>query len=378
MVGIYAHIPFCKSRCAYCDFYSTTREAEKEAYVRALCREMEARRDEANGETVGTIYIGGGTPSVLSASQLERIECGIREHYDVEENVEFTVEMNPDDSVHVLADITVNRVSLGIQTFDDGLLGLIRRRHNAARAVAAVKELQDAGISNISIDLIYGLPGQTLQTWEHDLDVAFGLHVQHLSAYALSYEDGTPLTRWRQQGSVQEVPEEVQVQMYERLCERARAEGFEHYEISNFARPGFHSRHNNIYWMGGPYMGFGPGAHSYDGCFLRRANHQDLTGYLEAMNHHNVKDQKWFTEETLSVIEQFNEAVMCGLRTCSGVDVEHIGERFGQVRQADLIRMAAPHLEAGRLVLQDGHLLLTSHALMTSDDVMSDLMMLGN
>ena len=369
MAGIYVHIPFCRSRCIYCDFYSTTREEEKEAYVRALCKEIAARRHELQGERVRTIYIGGGTPSLLSTRELGKILDCIHEHFVVEAGAEVTMEMNPDDVGKRELNNGVNRISLGIQTFDDGLLRLLRRRHDSAEAVQAVKTLQEAGIGNISIDLIYGLPGQTKAQWEADLQLAFSLGIQHLSAYSLSYEEGTLLSRWRQEGRVTEVTDELSVEMYQRLCLRAAEAGFEHYEISNFALPGYASRHNSNYWTGEAYLGFGPGAHSYDGRRTRRANRADLSAYMAE----ETMDSCAISEE-LTDDELFDEAVMCGLRTRRGINMESIGQRFGQTRLEGLLRMARPHLQASRLVIEDGHLHLTQQSLMTSDDIMSDLM----
>ena len=377
MAGIYVHIPFCKSRCAYCDFFSTTREAELPRYVEALCHEVEERRDEFAGVRVQTIYIGGGTPSLLSAEQLRTICDCIAANYEIVEGAEVTVEMNPDDVWGNKREEeekrekwlrNINRISLGVQTFDDALLRLVRRRHDAATAIRAVKRLQEAGIGNISIDLIYGLPGQTMETWERDLDTAFDLGIQHLSAYALSYEEGTALWQWRAEGKVKEVTDEFSVAMYERLCQRAREAGFEHYEISNFALPGFRSRHNSSYWTGEPYLGFGPGAHSYDGQRTRRANEACLDRYLGS------EEQRVKSEEVLTSSALYNEVVMCGLRTQHGIVLEGFARRFGQDRLDYLLRMAAPHLAASRLVIEDGRLHLTEQALMTSDDVMSELM----
>lgn len=368
MAGIYVHIPFCKSRCVYCDFYSTTREQEAERYIQALCREIAGRKGELSHTRVRTIYIGGGTPSLLSTEQLCKILACIHEHYTVEPDAEVTLEMNPEDLVDGVQLRGINRISLGIQTFDDELLCLLRRRHTAARAVEAVRHLQAAGFDNISIDLIYGLPGQTMEQWEHDLSVAFSLGVQHLSAYALSYEEGTVLSRWRREGKVREASDELSVEMYGRLCQRAKESGFQHYEISNFALPGHHSRHNSSYWTGDAYLGFGPGAHSFDGDRTRRANNPDLQHYLLT---------PYFpphTDEHLSDSDLYDETVMCGLRTSHGIDLETLALRFGKSYHDYLLRMAQSHLQAGRLVLDGGRLRLTQKALMVSDDIMSDLM----
>lgn len=400
--GIYVHVPFCRSRCVYCDFFSTIREEMAASYVEALCREITARRHELPHAHVRTIYFGGGTPSLLSPALLRQVLETIYEHYDVDADAEVTLEMNPDDWPFTVSpckgedvsaarddsDLTAllhqgtagkgrfNRVSLGIQSFDDALLRLVHRRHDAATAIQVVRALQHEGIDNISIDLIYGLPGQTMTQWERDLDTAFSLGVQHLSAYALSYESGTLLTRWRDEGLVREVTDEQSVKMYERLCQRAREVGFEHYEISNFARPGFHSRHNSSYWQGLPYLGFGPGAHSYDGLRTRRANRPTLDDYLRGPIPYDL--------EVLTDDELYDEAIMCGLRTSRGIALHDIEHRFGPDRLLDLMHMAEPHLSAGRLILDHAspsassssatHLRLAESAIMISDDIMSDLM----
>ena len=345
-------------------------------YVQALCREIEARRDELPHARVHTIYIGGGTPSLLSPALLQQILDTIYANYEVDPDAEVTLEMNPDDPVDVAHLRHINRVSLGIQTLDDDLLRLIRRRHDSQTAIQAVRRLQAAGITNISIDLIYGLPGQTLAQWEHDLDTAFSLGVQHLSAYSLSYEPGTALTRWRDEGRFREATDEESVAMYDLLCQRARQAGFEHYEISNFALPGYHSRHNSSYWTGTSYLGFGPGAHSYDGLRTRRANLPNLNDYLSFFSSPRGGREGAVpcVYETLTTTELHNEAVMCGLRTARGIDLTAFATRFGQPRLDALLANAAPHLRAGRLILEAEHLHLAEHALMTSDDIMSDLM----
>ncbi len=394
MPGLYIHIPFCRSRCAYCDFFSTTRESEATAYVAALCRELEGRRAELPHARVRSIYIGGGTPSVLPVALLRQILDCAYANYDVAADAEVTMEMNPDD-IGPSLDFTeasglsaVNRVSLGIQTFDDVLLRLIRRRHDSVTAIRAIQALQAQGIRNISIDLIYGLPGQTLEQWESDLDTAFSLGIQHLSAYALSYEEGTLLTRWRDEGRVREASDELSVAMYNRLCQRAREAGFEHYEISNFALPGYRSCHNSSYWTGEPYLGFGPGAHSYDGDRTRRANLPNLDDYLHYWSHES--HEPYWTYESLSSTDLHNEAVMCGLRTREGIDLNRFLARFGQSRLDALLAAAAPHLHSGRLIFHShqsnphssfvthhssfSSLRLAESALMISDDVMSDLM----
>ncbi len=389
MAGIYIHIPFCKSRCAYCDFFSTTRSGEVDRYVRALVREAEIRRDERLGNAtacsmpVTTVYFGGGTPSLMTPRQVQYILDALCRNYCVAPDAEVTLEMNPDDVARWgrVAETAVNRVSLGIQTFDDGVLRLIRRRHDAQTAVSAVGLLQQTGIRNISIDLIYGLPGQTMELWQRDLDMAFSLGIQHLSAYALSYEPGTALTRWLQQGRVQEATDELSAEMYRVLCDRARQAGFRHYEISNFALPGFASRHNSSYWARTPYLGFGPAAHSFDGLRKRRANKPDLDEYLRCWSStdaHASADKlglKAATEEILSDDELYEETIMCGLRTARGIDLEDIARRFGVERLRLLRATAEPHLQARRLELDGNALRINEKSLMVSDDIMSDFML---
>jgi len=406
MAGIYVHIPFCRSRCIYCDFFSTTDEEKRDAYVSALCNEIRFTAQTYPHTRAHTIYIGGGTPSQLSPTQLDRILSTIEEHFPPFPDTEITIEMNPDDieedvkcrmedvkcSMFNVQCSMANRLSLGIQTFDDQILRFLRRRHDSATAVKAVRSLQDAGIKNISIDLIYGLPGQTMEVWQRDLDIAFSLGIQHLSAYALSFEEGTPLWQMRERGRVAEADDALSVAMYDALCDRADAAGFRHYEISNFALPGFESRHNSSYWTGKPYFGFGPGAHSYDGDRTRWSNRPDLVEYLKFWGKspsagvlpptggdREGPQCSMFNVQcsiNLTLSELYNEFVMCGLRTCEGVDLKKLEARFGQSRLEYILRMAAPHIADGRLLQSEGRLRLTRQALMVSDDVMSDLMVI--
>ncbi|MCR5820742.1 MAG: radical SAM family heme chaperone HemW [Bacteroidaceae bacterium] len=404
MAGIYVHVPFCYSRCIYCDFYSTTSASRKDEYVDALCREIGYYSQIYPHACAHTIYIGGGTPSQLSPKHIASILAAVCEYFTPVPDAEITMEMNPDD---VTADYlcqlislspsqaAVNRVSLGIQTFSDPILRLIRRRHDAATAISAVRNLQQAGIRNISIDLIYGLPGQSSDVWQHDLDIAFSLGVKHISAYALMFEEGTPLWRMRERGEVSEADESLSVSMYQALCDKAETEGFHHYEISNFALPGYESRHNSSYWTSKPYIGFGPGAHSYNGDRLRWLNRPDLDEYISCWKNTPISDFKkhhpdhqiqptahlpihYATQQTeLTDDEIYNETVMCGLRTSVGIDLHFIEQRFGKQRLDYLLRMAAPHITSAMLINSQGRLRLSRQALMVSDDIMSDLMLVG-
>lgn len=373
MSGIYLHIPFCQKRCIYCDFFSSTRSGMKAEYVQALCQELEQRKDYLRGAAVETIYLGGGTPSQLNGEELHRIFDTLFRLYPVTPDAEITLEANPDDLtpdyISLLQSLPVNRLSMGVQTFDDRKLRMLNRRHTAGQAHEAVLRCSEAGFNNLSIDLIYGLPGETLSDWEHDLDEALSLPVQHLSAYHLMIEEGTPLWKLWQEHRVEEAEEELSLQQFERLTERLTQAGFEHYEISNFALPGRASRHNSSYWQGIPYLGCGASAHSFNGT-SRRWNVSDLTAYMQGIRTGRPACE---TEE-LSPTTQYNEYVMTGLRTARGISLARIGERFGSRMLDYCLRMAAPHLQQGTLLREEDTLRLSHRGIFVSDGVMSDLM----
>lgn len=391
MSGVYVHIPFCRSRCLYCAFYSTVGTERHDAYVAALCREMDSRRELPQGDasagrsadlSVGTIYIGGGTPSCLSDDNLRRLLTHLRQTYNIEAEAEVTMECNPDDvtpsRATALAALGVNRVSMGAQTFDDALLRGMRRRHTAAQTTEAVAALRRAGIGNISVDIMFGFPGQTVEAWRHDVEQALGLGVEHLSAYCLTYEQGTPLYSLRQRGVVSEASDEVCRAMYETLTDMLARGGYEHYEISNWARrtadgvSPYRSRHNGNYWNGTPYIGLGAAAHSYDG-LTRRWNVADVGRYMR----HGT-----FETEAIDEATRYNEMVMLALRTCDGLDLGMVGRRLGRRYTDYLLRGAAKYIDCGWLehtttdaAGTQGCLRLTHRGLFVSDGIMADLMM---
>ncbi len=372
MKGLYIHVPFCKCRCIYCDFYSTTAGVEmRRRYVDALCAELRARRLYAGEAVLSSVYFGGGTPSQLSEAEFADVFTAIGENYTLLPDVEITLEANPDDVtdafIAALKRTPVNRISLGVQSLSDERLAFLRRRHSAAQARSAVTQLRAAGYDNISIDLIYGLPNQTPAAWESELRTALTLPVTHLSAYALIYEEGTVLDNLRRRGEVAEAADETSLAMFETLMNLAADKGFEHYEISNFALPGKRARHNASYWTGLPYLGCGPGAHSFDG--LNR--HYDLPDLKEYIAHPGCPPQE---EETLSPDEHFNERILTALRTSDGLRMAQVEAEFPASCQADLLRAARPYIEQGKLTLSDGILRLTRSGLFVSDLVMSDLM----
>ena len=313
MAGLYVHIPFCKRRCLYCDFFSTTLLERREEYIEALLREIAGRRDEA-GEAIQTVYLGGGTPSTLDVRDVARIT----EAAGAAEATEVTMEVNPGDVTEAylqgLRAAGINRLSMGIQSFQDELLQLIGRRHDAAQAIQAVKTAQKAGFDNISIDLMYALPTQTMAQWEADMETALRLKVQHISSYGLMYEEGTRLTQMLEAGQIEATDEDTENAMYDRLCARLQEAGFVHYEVSNFALPGYEAKHNSSYWNGTPYIGTGAGAHSYIRN-KRSWNPDDLDAYIQGIQNSTLVREG----ETLSEKDLYNERIMLGLRTRQGI-----------------------------------------------------------
>lgn len=374
MNGIYIHIPFCNKRCIYCDFYSTVNdETVRDNYVSALCQELELRAGYLPSREIDTLYIGGGTPSLLTGCQLGRIFQKVNDLFDLKPGAEITIEVNPDDVnpdfVTALKSLPVNRVSMGVQSFNDDVLQLLNRRHNSRQAVEAVHLLYNNGYRNLSIDLIYGLPGQTLQQWEADVDKALQMPVTHLSSYALSYEEGTVLKRWLDEGKISEADEELSLAMFTMLMDKAAAQGWEHYEISNFAKPDFRSRHNSGYWKGMLYLGCGPSAHSYNGN-SRCWNQGDVKAYIKA----NGNVEKLQHSELLTEAMQSNEMIMTSLRTCEGLDLEAYQKRFGRMAMDKITKAAHSMIASGRLKLEGGFLKIPRNAIFLSDDIMSDLM----
>ena len=337
-------------------------------YVQALKRELSLRKHYIKGSRVHTINTGGGTPSLLPIDLLKELFHAISNCFTIDFEAEVTIEANPDDVTRDwlkgLTSTPVNRFSMGAQTFDDNLLSFLNRRHNALQIVDAVKACKEAGITNISLDLIYGLPGQTMEMWEKDVKQALSLDIKHLSAYSLSYEEGTKLGTMLRNGLVEETDEELSRKMYDYLMFATSEAGFQHYEISNFALPGFHSRHNSCYWQGTPYLGLGAGAHSYDGRRTRRANLPDVKAYLAASD-----DAPHETEE-LSDNNLYNEFVMTRLRTSKGIPLDKLSEEDRHY----CLSLAKPHIERHHLYIKDAHLCLTKEGIFTSNIIISDLM----
>ncbi|KGO03074.1 coproporphyrinogen III oxidase [Porphyromonas gulae] len=372
MTGLYIHIPFCATRCSYCDFYSQTNSALRSEYIQALIAEMSIRRTEV-ADTIGTLYFGGGTPSLLSPQEIGRIIEQAYKLFSFSSDVEITLEANPDDLntgyVQELRTLPINRISMGAQSFHDEDLHFLNRRHNARQVYEAVDTCRKAGLTNLSIDLIYGLPGQTPARWQENISAVLALAPPHLSAYHLIYEEGTPLTRLLHAGKVREVDEEVSLEFFRMLREQLTRAGYEHYEISNFARAGYHSRHNSSYWQDTPYLGLGPSAHSFDGWRTRRCNPSDISRYIASM----AAGKPLFTEEILTDNDRYNEVIMTRLRTARGLSPDQVGYLFGKESAERCIRTAAPFIRDGLLHEEtDGRIRLTEKGIFLSDRIISE------
>lgn len=368
MAGIYIHIPFCAKRCIYCGFFSTVRQDEAARYVKAVCRELELRALYLADAPVTTVYFGGGTPSRLTPQQLGLIISAIDSVIGLKSLQELTVECNPDDItpqfVSSLRALGVNRISMGVQTFNDEMLRFLHRRHTAAQALEAVHICRESGIDNISIDLMYGLPGQTLEMFRADLRTALSAQVQHISSYCLSYEENTPLQALRDQGKLTPADDDLCFQMYTLMCDTLREGGFEHYEISNFCRPGYHSRHNSSYWDGTPYLGLGAGAHSYNGS-SRQWNPSDLDLYIQGV----AQGTPSFDVEHLSDTDLYNEKIMLNLRTSRGLDLSALSDK----ERSNLLESARKFLSDGSLLLDGNRLRIPESGMFISDLVISSL-----
>lgn len=365
MAGLYIHIPFCASRCIYCDFYSTTGR-NRTLFIDRLLEELSFSKPHSS---FLTIYLGGGTPSQLSSEELNQLVEGLSQQIDLNQVEEFTMEMNPEDvtPAYVAAmPRNINRVSMGVQSFVENELRMLRRRHDAQRPAEAVKLLRTHGISNISIDLMYGLPGQTLESFNESISRALSLQVEHISAYCLSVEEGTELHRRVERGELTPADDDLCNQMNALLRTRLREAGYVQYEISNYALPGFESRHNSSYWDGTPYLGLGPGAHSYDGDRIRSWNESDLTAYLNG--------QRPRGSETLSDEDRYNERIMLSLRTRKGVNTNNLQKCFPSHFQSTFLPNIAELVAKGWIQQTADNICLSPQGLDMADEVIRRLM----
>ena len=371
MSGLYIHIPFCASRCIYCAFYSTVKHGQRSAYIDSLIHEMQLRTDflpQGNDATINTIYIGGGTPSQISRTDIDRLFNNIYKVYGCKIS-ETTVEVNPDDVdanlVRCLVNNGVNRVSMGAQTFDDERLSWLHRRHSSKQVYEAVDCLRHGGIARISVDLMYGFPNQTAEQWQYDIDEVIKLGVEHVSAYSLMYEEGTSLYKMLKQGKIKEIDENVSLAMYKTLVKSMKDAGYEHYEISNFAKPGMRAMHNSSYWDDTPYIGIGAAAHSYNRK-SRQWNVSDIKKYIEATNNDVILAE----QETIDDDTHYNDLITTALRTSEGLDLDMLDEK----QKHFMLECAKDYLQTGSLELSDNHIRIAPDSVFISDMVMSDLM----
>ena len=372
MAGLYIHIPFCKQRCTYCDFYTQVAPKLIPDLVDALCIELHTRKNYLQNEAIDTIYFGGGTPSLLNNSQFEQIFDNIYSNYKLSENAEITFEANPDDLtiafLNSIATLPFNRISIGIQSFDDAELKSINRRHTGKQAIQAVQHAKQAGFKNISIDLIYGLPNQDLDLWIQQLDTALSLDVQHLSVYGLTYEEGTKLWKQREKGEITVVDENSMIKMYHELLKKIELNNFEAYEISNFAKPGFRSRHNSAYWKLTPYAGIGPSAHSYDGK-SRQWNIASTTKYIQAL----ANSDQFFEKEILTDNDKYNDYIMISLRTREGANLAFIENNFGKIKKDYCISSAKKQIELENLILDNNNIYFSTKGIDISNLIIREL-----
>jgi oxygen-independent coproporphyrinogen-3 oxidase len=372
MAGIYLHIPFCKQACHYCDFHFSTNTGIRRELVNAMGEEISLQTRYLEGESIGSVYFGGGTPSLLSADEVRFLLDSVHRNFPIAADAEITLEANPDDLTpgrcSDLRAAGINRLSIGIQSFDDSILKYLNRAHASDMAIRSVGYAQAAGFTNISIDLIYAIPGLTNERWSADIDLALRLRTQHISAYTLTIEENTAFGKWRAKGRILPVSETVAAEQMELLVGKLSSHGFRQYEISNFALPGYESRHNGNYWNGGSYLGIGPSAHSYDGK-SRQHNVANNHLYMRALNQREIPAER----EILLKEDQINEYILTTLRTDEGCDLEMLKSNFGY----DVLNLHAGYLrelENHRLIALVGQRLkLTDAGKLLADKISSDL-----
>jgi len=373
MAGIYIHIPFCKQKCHYCNFYTVISQKYRDGFVPAILKELEQRKDYLEEKNIHTVYFGGGTPSVLSVKEIGQIIDKIDQLFHLKEDAEITLEANPDDlDINKLRELKsetrINRLSMGVQSFDDKDLQYLNRVHTGTQALKSIENALAEGFNNMTIDLIYGIPTLTNAQWKKNLDTFFNFGLPHLSSYALTVEPKTVLNTLIAKNKMQAVREDQTVQHFEILLEKTRQRDFVHYEISNFAKEGFYSKHNSIYWLGGHYLGIGPSAHSFNG-ISRQWNVANMKQYVEFEKTGTTVLEK----EILTKDQQFNEYVMTSIRTSWGCDVEHIRNVFGPDYESYLRKNILPFVDDGRAQQKGNIFRLTDKGKLHADGIASAL-----
>jgi oxygen-independent coproporphyrinogen-3 oxidase len=377
MAGIYIHIPFCKQRCFYCDFYKTTQLSLKSNLIESLSIELKQRKEYIDNEIVETIYFGGGTPSLLTKDEIKLILDTIHLNYNVKKDAEITIEANPDDLsteyIKTLAQTNINRLSIGIQSFQDAILQKMNRRHNANQAINCIKQAQHEGFNNISADLIYGIPELSVNTWIDDLNQMEKLNIQHLSAYHLTIEPNTKFGELLKKNKISIIKESDSIQQFNTLINWAKTNNFEHYEISNFAKNGLYSQHNTNYWKQKKYLGIGPSAHSYNQK-TRSWNIANTKQYIDAVNNNKIYSEI----ETLTETDKYNEFLITWLRTKWGINLIDIKKQFGNKRQQKLLKLLEPFIKDNSINFKNNYAILSNKGIFISDLILSNIIDLNN
>lgn len=372
MAGIYVHVPYCRQACTYCDFHFSTLLGNKADLLHAIMAEIEIRAGYLREERVDSIYFGGGTPSVMTHSETQTIIGLIGRNFEVSEDAEVTLEANPDDltpeHLEHLREAGINRLSIGIQSFDDEVLKWMNRSHDAQQAVSSVKYAQKLGFENITVDMIYGIPGKDESYWRHQLEQLLDLKVPHVSSYALTVEKETVLDNWIRKGKASAPDEDMSHRQFMLGSEVLTGAGYEHYELSNFARPGYRAVHNSAYWKSRPYLGVGPSAHSFDG-ESRQWNVSNNRLYHSAIESGEINHER----EDLSTADRLNERIMTSLRTIEGLDMKVIAREFGVDLHAHVMDEAQALLEQGRLIMEGERIVIPKDQRFYSDGISASL-----
>lgn len=370
---IYIHIPFCKQKCSYCNFHFSTSLNFKDEMLHAMKTELMLRKNELQNQSLKSLYFGGGTPSILSVDEINSMIDEVLRYFSFEKDIEITLEANPDDLdknfLKQLSGTPVNRLSIGTQSFFEEDLKLMNRAHNASEAESSIKRAQDFGFENLSIDLIYGSPTSNLEIWKENLHKTIALEVPHISSYALTVEPKTALENWISKGKVKSPREEEQNKEFYYLSDFLKDNGFEHYEVSNFARPGFYSRHNSAYWKYQEYLGIGPSAHSYNGFDVRSWNVANNQQYIKKLAGKILAKE----EEILSQEDQFNEMIMIGLRTIWGVDITSLTAKFPERLLEHFQTEIKSKIDEGILIIENDHLKIPEKHWFMADGIASDI-----
>lgn len=373
MAGIYIHIPFCKTRCIYCDFFTQTDSSNQNNYIDVLCKEAILRKNYLDNDPIESIYFGGGTPSQISAQSINKVIQTIQEHFQINKDAEITIEANPDDLnsdyLEQLIKIGFNRISIGTQSFDDNELKFLKRRHSAIKAKEAVEISKKVGFENISIDLMYGLPNQSIDIWNKNIDEAIDLDIKHISAYHLIYEEDTKLYDMLMSDRIRTVDEEISVEMFSLLINKLSEVNFIQYEISNFAKEDYYSRHNTSYWLGKKYLGLGSSAHSYDGQ-NRAWNANSISKYITDIDN-NIPNTEI---EILDQPMQYNDRILTSMRTMWGLDLDKLEKDFGKEMLQYCMKNVKKYINNGDVTNDNNRLKVTRKGIFISDAIMSDMM----